>query len=131
MAPYDELISVLEAFMDQYPGALRIRGIKTALLIQKATATGQGITLSELARQTNTPLENVRRHIAKYAEQGYLRYVEDPNDERAIRVMFNRPNEEAKRAERVFEKLCAMDWPSSTDQAGIPEKRADQADKGK
>lgn len=105
MKPYDHLIAILDAFIEEFDGGMRIRGIKTALLIEKASEDGRGISLSEIARKTDAPLENVRRHMAKYVEQGSLRYVQDPDDERVTRVVQTRAGVYARAAHRVSARL--------------------------
>lgn len=92
MTPYDELIEVLDIFIERFGGATRLRGVKTAALIQSATAQGTGMTVSEIAKATGAPLENVRRHMDKHVELGSLRYVNDPNDERVKRVVAADPD---------------------------------------
>jgi DNA-binding MarR family transcriptional regulator len=109
MKPYDHLISILDAFIEEFDGGMRIRGIKTALLIEKATKEGRGISLSEIARETDAPLENVRRHMAKYVEQGSLRYVEDPDDDRVTRVVQTREGIFAQAADRVSAHLDELE----------------------
>lgn len=104
----DRLIAILNAYISQFGGAIRIRGIKTALLIQIATVTGCGISLSELARETEAPLENVRRHLANHASLERLKYVTDPEDERVIRVVFTRPDLFERMAQRVEDRLLKI-----------------------
>ena len=122
MSPYDELISLVEVFSEQYTGGLRIRGIKTSLLILKATLHGSGITLSELARQTNAPLENVRRHLAQRAERGFLHYISDPSDDRATRILFSKPEYEMERVAQLLKHLATIDWQALADEFQPPEK---------
>ena len=125
MSPYDELISVIEALSEQYTGGLRIRGIKTSLLILKATLDGSGITLSELSRQTNAPLENIRRHLSQRAERGHLYYISDPDDDRATRILFSKPEYEIDRVASVLRRLAAFDWKALAD-AHPPEESRGQ-----
>jgi DNA-binding IclR family transcriptional regulator len=109
MEPYEQLIAVLDAFIDEFDGGMRIRGVKTAMLIQQATAEGCGISISEIARRTGAPLENVRRHIAKHVELGSLRYVEDPNDERVTLVMSTGSDMQRGAAHRIAARLAPLD----------------------
>ena len=112
---YDQLITVVDALIDGFDGGMRIRGMKTALLIQQASQDGRGITVSELARATKAPLENVRRHISKHVELGTLRYISDPDDDRANRVvMTNLHTLEAATAE-IARKLGDIDWTNGTE----------------
>ena len=46
--------------------------MKTALLVLKSTLESDGIALSQIAAQAGIPIENVRRHMASYAEQGLI-----------------------------------------------------------
>ena len=112
MQPYDQLIEVIEAFIDSdsFNGGMRVRGIKTALLIQQASLEGDGITVSELARATGAPLENVRRHMAKHVELGGLRYEADPDDDRATRIVTANPDVFAADVAAIVERLAAIDW---------------------
>lgn len=109
-ATYDALLAVLQAFADAFDGGMRIRGFKTALLIQLATLAGTGITASELGRQTGAALETVRRHMTKHTALGDLRIVEDPNDERANRMFTAHPDRESARFAAVAARLDAIDW---------------------
>ena len=104
------LIDVLVPYGDAYQHSMRFRGFKTALLIQKATTTGEGITASELARSTRAPLETVRRHMLKHTELGDLTMLEDPKDERALRVRSAKPDEVAELARGILRGLEAVDW---------------------
>lgn len=108
MEPHDYLISILDAFIDEFDGQMRIRGVKTALLIQQASIDGRGISLSELARETKAPLENVRRHIAKHVNLGVLRYIPDPDDERVTRVIYVDPVEQDAMASRIETRLATI-----------------------
>lgn len=109
MEPYDHLISILDAFIEEFEGGMRIRGVKTALLIQRASIDGRGISLTEIARETKAPLENVRRHIAKHVSLGLLRYIPDPDDERVTRVIYIDPDEQDAMARRIENRLAAIE----------------------
>ena len=109
MAPYDQLIAVLDAFIENFGGATRIRGAKTALLIQRATVAGRGLTLSEIARATGAPFENVRRHIEKNVALGRLRYVNDPDDDRMTRVVAADPDMAAANMLKIAERLRSIE----------------------
>jgi DNA-binding MarR family transcriptional regulator len=108
MEPYDRLISILDTFIEEFDGGMRIRGIKTALLIQRASIDGRGISLTEIARETRAPLENVRRHIAKHVALGQLRYLKDPDDERVTRVVYVDPDEQDAIARRIENRIAAI-----------------------
>lgn len=108
--PFSELIAVIEAFISRFPGEMKIRGFKTALLVQRATLSGTGIGLSEISRQTRAPLENVRRHMARYESMGAIRYAQDPDDNRATRVMFRSPDLVGTMVREVSERLSTIDW---------------------
>jgi len=108
--PYDEIIAILLSFMEGYPGGMKVQGVKRELLIQRATDEGQGLTVSDLARLTDTPLETVRRHVQNAIEQGELRLLEDPDDERKTRVVHADPGRESQRAETVNDHLSRVDW---------------------
>ena len=105
-----QLIAVLDAFIGGFQGSMRIRGIKTALLIQQATMEKRGISVSELARQTEAPLESVRRHIAKHVALGNLRYVDDPDDDRISRVISAHPKFQQQTAAQIVQRLAEIDW---------------------
>ena len=105
-----QLIAVLDAFIVGFQGSMRIRGIKTALLIQQATMEKRGISVSELARQSEAPLESVRRHIAKHVELGNLRYVDDPDDDRISRVVSAHPKFQQQTAMQIVQRLAEIDW---------------------
>jgi len=107
--PYDQLIAVLDSYITEFDGGMRIRGIKTALLIQQATAEGRGISISEIARLTNAPLENVRRHITKHVELGALCYIADPDDDRVNRVIATEPEMRRRTAEKIAAHLGELD----------------------
>ena len=108
--PYDEIIAILLSFMEGYHGGMKVQGVKRELLIQRATEEGQGITVSELARLTDTPLETVRRQIQTGIEQGELRLLEDPDDDRKARVVHADPLRESQRTATVNDHLSRIDW---------------------
>jgi DNA-binding MarR family transcriptional regulator len=108
--PYDEIIAVLLAFIRCFPGAMRVQAIKRELLIHRATLAGKGITITELAQQTSTPLETVRRSVNEAAEQGAVRFEQDPDDERKALVFFSDPERESQRVADVSEHLSRVDW---------------------
>lgn len=107
---FDALIAVLEAFKVALDGSVRIRGFKTALLIQQATLSGRGITATTLSRHTGAALETVRRHMAKHTAFGDLKMVEDPEDERAVRVLTADPDREGRTFAAVALRLNRIDW---------------------
>ncbi len=109
-ATTETLMEVLSPYGSAYQHSMRFRGFKTALLIQQATTTGEGITASDLARKTNAPLETVRRHMLKHTELGDLTMLEDPSDERALRVRAAQPDEVAERARGILAGLESIDW---------------------
>lgn len=76
---------VLEAFIATYGGALRLREIKILLLVQQGTRAGTGVSISEVAKQSDTPLESVRRQLKQYQKAGLLRAAPDPRDRRVVR----------------------------------------------
>lgn len=82
---YDRLIAVLDVFINEWGGGIRLRGIQTALLIQRTTLAGRGISISEVRQVTGAPLENIRRHFTRQVELGTLRTAPDPDDERVVR----------------------------------------------
>ncbi|MGE0625621.1 MAG: hypothetical protein AB7I04_16620 [Pseudomonadales bacterium] len=104
------LLAVLQAFADALDAGIRIRGYKTALLIQQATLSGEGITASTLSRETNAALETVRRHMAKHETLGDLKLVENPDDERATLVLTANPDREHRAWTAVARRLDALDW---------------------
>jgi DNA-binding MarR family transcriptional regulator len=108
--PYDEIIAVLLAFIRCFPGGMRVQAIKRELLIHRATLAGKGVTITELAQQTSTPLETVRRSVNEAAEQGAVRFERDPDDERKVRVFFSDPDKENQRVAEVSEHLSGIDW---------------------
>ena len=108
--PYDEIIAILLSFMRRYSGGMRVQGIKRELLIQRATLEDKGITIGELAQQTCTPRETVRRHVEESVAQGILHLEKDPNDERMTRVMCSDPDRESQRVADVVDHLAKVDW---------------------
>ncbi|MEM8768782.1 MAG: hypothetical protein AAGE43_15145 [Pseudomonadota bacterium] len=104
------LIEVLSPYGSAYQHSMRFRGFKTALLIQQATENGDGVTASELARSSNAPLETMRRHMLKHTEMGDLTMLEDPADERALRVRAAHPEVGAERARGILAALETVDW---------------------
>lgn len=109
MEPYDHLISILDAFIEEFDGGMRIRGIKTVLLIHRASIDGHGISISEIARETKAPLENIRRHINRQVELGNLRYVSDPDDERVTRVLATDSSRWRSAAENIEYRLAEIE----------------------
>lgn len=105
----DLLIAVLDAFMETYPGGMKIRGIKTALLIQRADAAGRTINVSELARLTGAPPESVRRHIAKHVQLGNLDTLDNPEDARSAGVVPNDPAAMRRAAMHIASRLRTID----------------------
>lgn len=71
--------------MAVYGGALRLRDIKILLLIREGTGRGTGVSVSEVARESGTPLESVRRQLKQMTKSGLLRTAPDPEDGRVIR----------------------------------------------
>ena len=114
MESYNQLFAVVETLIDQFGGARRLRGVKTALLIYRASEAGTGITVSEIARETDAPLENVRRHIASQVEIGTLRYTQDPDDERIARVLVTDPLRGEQVVGELTRRLAAIDWNGET-----------------
>lgn len=108
--PYDQIIAILLSFIKCYPGAMKIQAIKREILIQRATVEGRGITITELARQTDTPVETVRRQINEAAAKGTLRLEKDPDDDRKTRVMYSDPEQESRRVAEVMNHLSQIDW---------------------
>jgi hypothetical protein len=104
------LIAVLDAYMDVYPGGMKIRGIKTALLIQQASLAGTPISVSELARLTGAPPESVRRHIAKHVALGNLDALENPEDARSADVVPGDPDAMRESAALIAKRLSRIDF---------------------
>lgn len=73
------------AFFACYGGDLRLREVKILLLVQQASALGLGAHISELARETGTPVESVRRQLQQALKEGLLRKVPDAEDARVSR----------------------------------------------
>ena len=107
---YDALITVLQAFGDFMDSGIRLRGIKMAIMILQASLTGTGMTPSQIARQSGAPLENVRRHVKTYIENGNLQVIEDPNDSRASLVLYKDPERIAQVFEAIADRLNSADW---------------------
>lgn len=107
---YDTLIAITDAFASALDSSIRIRGFKTALLIQQATLSRKGITVSTLSRKTGAAFETVRRHMIKHSDLGDLQLVEDPDDERATRILAARPDREHRAWSGVGRRLDALDW---------------------
>jgi DNA-binding MarR family transcriptional regulator len=112
MEPYDTLIGILDAFIDNFDGRMRIRGIQTVFLIQQATLDGSGISASEVARRTAAPLENVRRHLHRAADAGRLTILSDPDDARSTRVFFTDPATQGAQDMAVAQRLAKLRDPS-------------------
>ena len=106
--PYDVIIAVLLSFIRCYSGAMRVQAIKRELLIHRATLQGRGTTITELANQTSTPLETVRRSINESAAQGDIRFEKDPDDDRKTRVFSSDPEKESQRVAEVIEHLSRV-----------------------
>jgi DNA-binding MarR family transcriptional regulator len=123
MQIYDHLIAILDSFISEVGGGMRIRGVKTALLIEKATEEGRGISVSEIARETGAPLENVRRHMAKHVALGALRYVKDPTDDRVTRVVSTEKGSFREAAKRIEERIAALEPPECI--PGVPGRSQD------
>ena len=107
---YDALIAILRACAEAFGGGMRIRGFKTALLIQQATVGGEGITASAISRRTDAPLETVRRHMIIQMKLGNLRFVEDPRDDRAARIYTADPERERQTYATLDKRLDALNW---------------------
>ncbi len=108
---HDRLIALLDAYIEQYGGRLRLRGVLTALLVLRQSLRGEGISISEVSREAGIPLENVRRHFGIYTSQGILTSRPDPNDERVTRHFFQDLGKERERATRVAQALYAIGPP--------------------
>ena len=109
---YDRLIRVLDAYIDEYGGRLRLRGVLTALLVLRQSLNGDGISISDVSRKAEIPLENVRRHFGNYANEGILTSRADPNDERVTRYFFLDVGAERGRATRVAQALYEIGPPA-------------------
>lgn len=84
-SPQQTLLRVVSAFVACYGGGLRLREVKILLLIQRASALGLGAHISELARETGTPVESVRRQLQQALKEGLLRKAPDAVDARVTR----------------------------------------------
>ena len=116
---YDNLIAVLDVFIEEFGGQTRFRGIQTALLIQKASLSGRGISVSEVRRVTGAPLENIRRHFTKQVELGNLISCTDPEDDRVVRYQMVDPDTHQRVARRMAARLNAIGPPNGA----IPEEQ--------
>ena len=107
---YAALLDVLQTFANAMDNGLRIRGMKIAVVIQRATKTGTGMTATEIARQTGAPLETVRRYIQTYMEMGHLIATQDPDDSRKTRVRYRDPAAVDEVLETIWAELERLDW---------------------
>lgn len=85
MRAEQRLLRIVEACIEVFGGSRKLREIEMLLLVQQATATGIGISPSELARRTGTPRETVRRNLqVEEEEAGNLHTALNPEDARAV-----------------------------------------------
>lgn len=108
---YNQLIAVLDVFIEEFGGQIRFRGIQTWLLVQKASLTGQGISVSEVRAVTGAPLENIRRHFTRQVALGSLISYTDPEDERVVRYQVEDPDTHQRVARRMATRLNAIGPP--------------------
>lgn len=106
----DAQIALLQTFVNALDSGLRIRECKMAIVIQQVTLSGEGITVSELARRAGAPLETVRRAIQRYTSSGVLRMIEDPNDDRAFRLFYADPELRTRAINKIAEAVDQVDW---------------------
>ncbi len=116
---YDKLLAVLDAFIDEFGAQIRFRGIQTALLIQKASLDGAGISVSEVQKVTGAPPENIRRHFSRQVERGRLHSYSDSEDDRVVRYQMADPVTHQLVARRLAQRLAAIGPPSETPHAGL------------
>lgn len=109
---YDSLINVLDVFIEEFGGAIRLRGIQASLLIQQATLEGRGISISEVRKVTGAPLENIRRHFTRQVEQGNLIAIPDPEDDRVVRYQVTRQENHQRVAHRLAVRLATSGPPA-------------------
>jgi hypothetical protein len=107
-AVYDKLIAVLDVFIDEFGGRMKLRGIKTALLIQQASLEGRGISISEVRQATGGPLESIRRHFSKQVQLGTLRTLPDPDDDRVVRYQMADNERHQRAARRMAGRLASI-----------------------
>ncbi len=108
---YDQLIAVLDVFIDEFGGDLRLRGVQTLLLIHQATLDGRGISISEVRKVTGAPLENIRRHFTKQVEIGNLAITPDPDDDRVVRYRMPEGDDYLGIARRLSGRLALIGPP--------------------
>ena len=105
---YDQLIAVLDALIENFGGATKLRGAKATLLVQRESMGGRGLTLSEIARATSMPFESVRRHVERHVALGDLHYVRDPDDDRVTRVVATDADNAAENMLRLANRVSAI-----------------------
>lgn len=82
MRPDQKLLDIVDGFIHTYGHWRRLREIKILLLIQQATVADRGISPSDLARKSRTPIETVRRILQSEQADGNVTIFDNPNDER-------------------------------------------------
>lgn len=106
--PYDRLLEVIDAYIDEFGGGMRIRGLQTHLLLRRATLDDSGLSISEAHRRTGAPLENLRRHFRQQVEKGVLSAAADPDDERVTRYRVTNLDAQMQSVRRLAERLNAI-----------------------
>ena len=82
-ALHDRLISVLDAYIGEYGGKMRVRGILTALLILRSSLNGRSISISEIRqRELSVPVVCCEIPIP----QNTIAAEADPNSRAARRI---------------------------------------------
>jgi DNA-binding transcriptional ArsR family regulator len=111
--PYAKLTAMLDAFIDEFGGKMRIRGVLTAMLILRTSLQGRGISISEVSQVSGAPLESIRRHFAANVEEGFLITQADPDDERVTRYLAASLEFERDRGRRIATTLHGIGSPFS------------------
>ena len=107
---YTALLDVLQAFASAIDNGFRIRAIKFAVVVQQATKSGIGMTASDIAKQSGSPLETVRRYVQAHMESGIMTAVQDPDDSRKTRVLFADPERVDAVLGAIWADLQRLDW---------------------
>ena len=126
MRPEQKLLKLVEAYIATYGGGRKLREIKLLLLIQQASASGQGISPSRLSEKSGIPVETARRLILAEREAGLLDSVEDPNDDRATLIYMTDAGHEAWNTELISEQLAEYSEAKTDNPLSVPRITYDQ-----
>lgn len=82
----NRLESILTELVAQYDRTTSIGALLTMLVTIRLQSEGKQPTIGELARLTGIPRQSISRWIARHERKGWIRVLENPDDQRERRI---------------------------------------------